>query len=88
MTQTFDLVFFEAFQQLLTNGLPPREDRIDIVFAAGGSNVLRMKHDSTGQLFVTANALSEFLLVRSRMVSARVTVHRRGPHRDNVWRPA
>ena len=47
----------------LTNGLPPREDRIDIVFAADGSNPLRMKHDGTGQLFATADALSEFLLV-------------------------
>ena len=47
----------------LAHGLPPREDRIDIVFAADGSNVLRMKHDGTGQLFPTADALSEFLLV-------------------------
>lgn len=47
----------------LANGLPPREDRIDIVFAADGSNALRMKHDGTGQLFTSADALSEFLLV-------------------------
>jgi hypothetical protein len=45
------------------HGLPPREDRIDIVFAADGSDALRMKHDGTGQLFTTADALSQFLLV-------------------------
>jgi len=47
----------------LTNGLPPREDRIDIMFAGDGSENLQMKHHGTGQLFATADALSEFLLV-------------------------
>jgi len=48
----------------LPNGLPPREDRIDVRFAGGdGSETLQMKHHGTGQLFPTADALSEFLLV-------------------------
>jgi hypothetical protein len=47
----------------LANGLPPREDRIDVMFADDGSGTLHMKHHGTGQLFGTADALSEFLLV-------------------------
>jgi hypothetical protein len=47
----------------LTNGLPPREDRIDVMFAGDGGGTLQMKHQGTGQVFATADALSEFLLV-------------------------
>ena len=47
----------------LLDGLPPREDRIDVMFAGDGGEVLQMKHHGTGQLFATADALSEFLLV-------------------------
>jgi hypothetical protein len=47
----------------LPHGLPPREDRIDIMFAGDGVETLRMKHHGTGQVFATADALSEFLLV-------------------------
>jgi hypothetical protein len=47
----------------LTNGLPPREDRSDVVFADSGDGSLQMKHHGTGQVFATADALSEFLLV-------------------------
>lgn len=47
----------------LANGLPPREDRIDVVFAGDGDDKLQMKHHGTGQVFATADALSEFLLV-------------------------
>ena len=47
----------------LANGLPPREDRFDVVFAGDGSETLHMKHHGTGQVFVTADACSEFLLV-------------------------
>jgi len=46
-----------------TDGLPPREDRIDVTFAGDGDQSLQMKHQGTGQLFATADALSEFLLV-------------------------
>jgi hypothetical protein len=47
----------------LANGLPPREDRIDVMFAGDGSETLQMRHQGTGQVFPTADALSEFLLV-------------------------
>jgi hypothetical protein len=46
----------------LTGGLPPREDRIDVMFSDGGETLL-MKHHGTGRAFATAEALSEFLLV-------------------------
>lgn len=45
-----------------TNALPPREDRIQIMFADDGSETLLMKHQGTGQSFPDADALSEFLL--------------------------
>jgi hypothetical protein len=47
----------------LPNGLPPREDRIDVTFAGDGGEILQMKHHGSGQVFATADALSEFLLV-------------------------
>jgi hypothetical protein len=50
------------FRFTLNDGLPPREDRIDIMFT-GDDGTLQMKHHGTGQVFATADALSEFLLV-------------------------
>jgi hypothetical protein len=47
----------------LTDRLPPREDRFDVMFAGDGGEALIMKHHGTGQVFSTADALSEFLLV-------------------------
>jgi hypothetical protein len=47
----------------LANGLPPREDRIDVTFAGDGGETLQMRHHGSGQVFATADALSEFLLV-------------------------
>lgn len=47
----------------LTNGLPPREDRIDVLFAGDDGETIQMKHHGTGQVFTTAEALSELLLV-------------------------
>ena len=47
----------------LANGLPPREDRIDVMFAGDGGETMQMKHNGTGQVFPNADALSEFLLV-------------------------
>ena len=44
-------------------GLPPREDRLELVFTGDGGETLQMKHHGTGQAFATADALSEFLLV-------------------------
>jgi hypothetical protein len=46
-----------------TNGLPPREDRFNVMFAGDGGETLHMKHHGTGQVFATADAFSEFLLV-------------------------
>jgi hypothetical protein len=46
----------------LTNGLPPREDRIDVMLTGDDSGTLQMRHHGTGQTFATADALSEFLL--------------------------
>ena len=45
------------------SGLPPREDRLDLVFTDEGGATLQIRHHGTGQLFATADALSEFLLV-------------------------
>jgi hypothetical protein len=47
----------------LADGLPPREDRIDVVFTSDGSETLQMKQHGTGQVFATTDALSEFLLI-------------------------
>ncbi len=47
----------------MTNGLPPREDRIDVLFAGDGGERIQMKHHGTGQVFTTAEALSELLLI-------------------------
>jgi hypothetical protein len=47
----------------LPNGLPPREDRFEVLFAGDGRETLQMKHHGTGQVFPTADAMSEFLLV-------------------------
>lgn len=46
-----------------TSGMPPREDRFELVFADDGRETLQMKHPGTGKVFATADALSEFLLV-------------------------
>lgn len=44
------------------NGLPAREHRFDLVLAPHGDDSAMFKHHSTGQLFPTAGALSEYLL--------------------------
>jgi len=46
-----------------TSGLPPREQRFELVFAGVEGETMQMKHHETGQVFTTADALSEFLLV-------------------------
>jgi len=45
------------------NGLPPREVRLELAFAGDEGSILQLKHHGTGQVFLTADALSEFLLV-------------------------
>jgi hypothetical protein len=44
-------------------GMPPREDRLHIMFVDDGGETLRMKHDGTGRIFASGDDLSEFLLV-------------------------
>jgi len=47
----------------LAGGLPSREDRVSLMFAREGDDIVRLKNQATGQVFTTADALSEFLLV-------------------------
>ncbi len=47
----------------LRNGLPPREDRVELVLTGDVGEMLHVKHQGTGQMFTTTDALSEFLLV-------------------------
>ena len=47
----------------LANGHPPLDDRIEVTWSDDGGETLHMKHHVTGQLFPTADALSEFLLI-------------------------
>jgi len=46
-----------------TDGLPPREDRIEFAFNSGRDDTLQLKQLGTGQVFTSADALSEYLLV-------------------------
>jgi hypothetical protein len=46
-----------------TNGLPPREDRLELTFSGDGDEALHIRIHGTGQLFDSADALSEYLLV-------------------------
>jgi len=52
-----------AYGFTTTDGLPPREDRVDVMFVDDGTEALRMKHNGTGKMFACADDLSEFLLV-------------------------
>ena len=52
-----------VFRFAVGGGMPPREDRLDVLFVEDATGVLQMKHRSTGQVFANADALSEFLLV-------------------------
>lgn len=51
------------YRYSVTNGLPPREDRFNVIFAGDGGQAVHIKHHGTGQVFATTDALSEFLLV-------------------------
>jgi hypothetical protein len=46
-----------------TNGLPAREDHLELMFTGNGDAALHIKHQGTGQVFTNADALSEYLLV-------------------------
>ena len=51
-----------AYQFTSTRGLPPREERLELVFASDGAGTLAIKTQGSGQVFTTADALSEYLL--------------------------
>jgi hypothetical protein len=51
------------YRFMLGDGLPPREDRFEVMFASAAGDALLMRHLDTGQVFATADALSEFLLL-------------------------
>ena len=44
------------------NGLPPREDRFELVFIGDEVETLQVKHHGNGRVFKTTEGLSEFLL--------------------------
>ena len=50
------------YQFTSMHGLPPREERVELVFAADGAETLQIRTHHTGQVFASADALSEFLL--------------------------
>lgn len=47
----------------LTNGLPPREERFNLMFVGEEGESLHLRHHGTGQVFLTTGVLSEFLLM-------------------------
>jgi len=46
-----------------TDGLPPREDRFELMFADDGTDTLQIKIQATARVFTSADALSEYLLI-------------------------
>jgi hypothetical protein len=50
------------YRWMLTHGLPPRDDRFEVIFGGEEGEAPHMKHNGTGQVFPTTDALSEFLL--------------------------
>jgi hypothetical protein len=46
-----------------TNGMPPREERVELIFADDGAEALQIRTERAGRVFATADALSEYLLV-------------------------
>jgi hypothetical protein len=46
-----------------TNGMPPRRDHLEFVFASTIEGSLQIKLQGTAQLFVDADTLSEYLLL-------------------------
>ncbi len=50
------------YQFTSTNGLPPRESRLELVFAPDDADTLRLATQHAGRVFASADALSEHLL--------------------------
>jgi hypothetical protein len=51
-----------AYHFRFPGGLPPREVSFDLVFEGERVDTLQFKHHTTGQIFATSGALSEYLL--------------------------
>lgn len=52
-----------TYQFAVSNGLPPRGDRVDLPFVDDAIDALLMKHRGTAQVFGSPDAQSEFLLL-------------------------
>ena len=52
-----------AYSFTPTDDMPPRDDRIHILFVDEGRETLLMKHNGTGKAFASCDDLSEFLLI-------------------------
>jgi hypothetical protein len=50
------------YQFTSKSGLPPREERVELVFVPDAAGDLQIKIHRTGQVFTTADALSEYLM--------------------------
>jgi hypothetical protein len=51
------------YRFIATDGLPPRESDVDLRFTGDEAETLRIRTSSTGHVFQSADALSEYLLV-------------------------
>ena len=50
------------YQFTSKSGLPPREERVELAFVPDAAGALQIKIQRTGQVFTTAEALSEYLM--------------------------
>jgi hypothetical protein len=50
------------YQFTPTNGLPAREDRVELMFAGDQEESFQIKNQGTGQVYSSVEALSEYLL--------------------------
>jgi hypothetical protein len=51
------------YQFTFKTGMPPREERFELLFGGDEQEKLQITHHGTGRVFATPDALSEFLLV-------------------------
>lgn len=51
------------YRFFVMDGLPPREDCIDVTFVGSAGDVLQFKQLNSGQTFTTVDAVAEFLLI-------------------------
>ena len=51
-----------GYRFMLNNGMPAREAHLDLVLAADGPDEAHFRHEGSGELFATVDALSAYLL--------------------------